>query len=80
MEENVQFVKRLVIYYLCRVAGAGYTGARCEVNINECEEDRNVCGHGVCYDTYGSFVCACQPGYTGERCHKVSGAPRGAGG
>lgn len=43
-------------------------GARCEVNVNECAEERNVCGHGVCYDTYGSFVCACQPGYTGERC------------
>lgn len=50
----------------------GYTGARCELNVNECEEDRNICGHGYCYDTYGGFVCACQPGYTGERCHDVS--------
>lgn len=58
----------------CR--GAGYAGARCEVNVNECEEDRAVCGHGVCYDTYGGFVCACQPGYTGERCHKVRGGAR----
>lgn len=50
---------------------AGYTGARCELNVNECEEDRNICGHGVCYDTYGGYVCACQLGYKGERCNNV---------
>ncbi|CAH2227346.1 jg26179, partial [Pararge aegeria aegeria] len=50
----------------------GYTGARCETNVDECEEERGICGHGACYDTYGGFVCACLPGYTGERCHKVT--------
>lgn len=63
---------------------AGYTGARCEINVNECEEDRNICGHGVCYDTYGSYVCACQLGYKGDRCNNVrnyaasDGSNRGA--
>ncbi|XP_037300555.1 protein crumbs [Manduca sexta] len=69
--------------FTCDCSGTGYMGARCEMNVNECEEDRNICGHGVCYDTYGSFVCACQPGYTGERCHRMSACasgPCGAGG
>ncbi|CAF4921197.1 unnamed protein product [Pieris macdunnoughi] len=55
----------------------GYTGPRCDININECLEEKSVCGHGVCYDTYGSFVCACLPGYTGDRCQKMSACASG---
>ncbi|XP_050663637.1 protein crumbs-like [Leptidea sinapis] len=69
--------------YTCDCTGTGYRGARCELNVNECEQEGAVCGHGVCYDTYGSFVCACLPGYTGERCHQMSACasgPCGAGG
>nr|XP_032511567.1 protein crumbs-like [Danaus plexippus plexippus] len=69
--------------YTCDCSGTGYTGPRCEANVNECEEERGVCGHGACYDTYGGFVCACLPGFTGERCHKMSACasgPCGAGG
>nr|XP_049698738.1 protein crumbs [Helicoverpa armigera] len=68
--------------FTCDCTGTGYTGARCELNVNECEE-RGVCGHGVCYDTYGGFVCACQLGYAGARCGDVSACasgPCGAGG
>ncbi|KAI5637366.1 EGF-like domain-containing protein [Phthorimaea operculella] len=69
--------------FTCDCSRTGYTGARCEVNVNECEEDKNICGHGACYDTYGSYVCACQPGYTGDNCQTMSAcasAPCGAGG
>ncbi|KAL4721378.1 hypothetical protein ACJJTC_005184, partial [Scirpophaga incertulas] len=59
-------------HLLCDCTGTGYTGARCEVNVNECLQQRGVCGHGLCYDTYGGFVCACLAGYTGERCDTVS--------
>lgn len=51
----------------------GYTGARCEININECEIQPGPClNHGVCFDTYGGYVCHCQPGYTGNNCQLVS--------
>ncbi|XP_060810667.1 protein crumbs [Amyelois transitella] len=69
--------------YTCDCSNTGYTGARCETNINECENERAICGHGACYDTYGGYVCACQPGYTGEHCHRMSACasgPCGAGG
>ncbi|KAG7303794.1 hypothetical protein JYU34_010690 [Plutella xylostella] len=68
--------------YTCDCSGTGYTGPRCNVNVNECEQ-RGVCGHGVCYDTHGSFVCACRVPYTGPTCQTVSGCasgPCGAGG
>ncbi|XP_063373745.1 protein crumbs [Cydia amplana] len=62
--------------FTCDCAGTGYTGPRCESNVNECLEERDICGHnGLCYDTYGGFVCVCQPGYTGERCHRMTPSP-----
>ncbi|CAG5034752.1 unnamed protein product [Parnassius apollo] len=69
--------------YTCDCTHTGYTGPRCSVNVNECEEDRLVCGHGACYDTYGGYVCACLPGYTGDHCQQMSACasgPCGAGG
>ncbi|CAH2068094.1 unnamed protein product, partial [Iphiclides podalirius] len=69
--------------YTCDCAGTGYSGPRCEANVNECAGERAVCGHGVCYDTYGGYVCACLPGYTGDQCQKMSACasgPCGAGG
>ncbi|XP_013166449.1 PREDICTED: protein crumbs, partial [Papilio xuthus] len=69
--------------FTCDCSGTGYGGPRCDVNVNECEEERGVCGHGVCYDTYGGYVCACLPGYTGDQCQKMSACasgPCGAGG
>ncbi|VVC87020.1 unnamed protein product [Leptidea sinapis] len=51
--------------YTCDCTGTGYRGARCELNVNECEQEGAVCGHGVCYDTYGSFMSACASGPCG---------------
>ena len=47
----------------------GFTGARCENNINEC--DSSPClNDGTCLDERGYFRCVCMPGYAGNRCQK----------
>lgn len=33
------------------------------VDINECEDDIEVCTH-ECHNTKGSYVCKCGPGFT----------------
>ena len=39
----------------------GFTGPRCEININECES--NPCqNEGTCIDERGGFRCICMPG------------------
>lgn len=45
---------------------AGFTGAHCEIDIDECDPD--PCHYGTCKDSIASFTCLCQPGYTGHRC------------
>lgn len=45
---------------------AGFTGAHCEIDINECDPD--PCHYGTCKDNIAAFTCLCQPGYTGHRC------------
>lgn len=37
----------------------GYTGLLCEVNINECETIKGICGRGICIDTLGKYRCEC---------------------
>ncbi|KAI7805359.1 putative protein eyes shut-like protein [Triplophysa rosa] len=46
----------------------GFTGPRCEINIDECSS--NPCLHGFCYDVVGGFYCLCNPGYAGMRCEQ----------
>ncbi|XP_051773782.1 protein eyes shut homolog [Ctenopharyngodon idella] len=46
----------------------GFTGARCEINIDECSS--NPCLHGFCYDAVDGFYCLCNPGYAGMRCEQ----------
>ncbi|XP_064402095.1 neurogenic locus notch homolog protein 1-like isoform X3 [Halichondria panicea] len=54
--------------YTC-VCNAGYTGADCEDDIDECLLMERVCsGHGNCSHGIASFTCSCDPGYTGQRC------------
>lgn len=52
----------------CRV---GFTGQRCEININDCAS--NPCANGgTCYDRINDFVCSCAPGYEGRNCDRPS--------
>ncbi|CAN9509297.1 unnamed protein product [Ophioblennius macclurei] len=59
----------------CEEVGAGYvctcmpgfTGAKCEVDVDEC--DSAPCQNGaLCQDGMGDFLCRCKPGFLGSLC------------
>lgn len=46
---------------------AGFTGRRCQINVNECAS--NPCQNGgVCEDQINGFICRCPSGYIGTHC------------
>lgn len=48
---------------------SGFTGLRCEINIDECA--RNPCANGsTCIDRISDYTCTCAPGFTGRHCDK----------
>ena len=47
----LKILLNMVIYYDCT-----------HLDINECLNDTHLCEHN-CYNTNGSYVCDCQPGY-----------------
>ncbi|XP_058886297.1 sushi, von Willebrand factor type A, EGF and pentraxin domain-containing protein 1 isoform X1 [Acipenser ruthenus] len=52
--------------YVC-LCPSGFTGPRCESDIDECGSA--PCQNGAaCKDGVGEFVCQCQPGYVGMLC------------
>ena len=48
----------------------GWTGTRCNIDINECRAEKRVCGEnkGKCINLIGSFKCDCYSGFSGENC------------
>lgn len=40
----------------------GFTGETCADDVNECELRLDGCDH-ICVNTFGSYACACDPGY-----------------
>ena len=65
----VEAVLNGVDSYTCECT-TGYTGERCETNIDGCES--MPCEHGgSCIDGVDSYTCECTTGYTGERCETI---------
>ena len=58
---------------------AGYTGANCTSDINECESLPNCEGGGNCMNTIGSFSCMCPNQCTGD-CNACCSSPCEKGG
>lgn len=59
---------------ICWCTG-GYTGATCQLDINECERG-DACGPGsTCVNFQGGFRCLCPANATGMRCNRVLATP-----
>ena len=52
--------------YTC-ICQPGWDGDRCEVNIDECEDDPCL-NEGHCMDLVGDFMCVCPITWTGPLC------------
>lgn len=47
---------------------AGWKGARCELDVDECAEGLVSCGPGECRNLDGSYKCLCTAGFCGVEC------------
>ncbi|KAG1689633.1 Neurogenic locus Notch protein [Nymphon striatum] len=57
----------------------GYSASLCEIEVpNSCESNPCQNGgtapvfHGSCINTFGSYRCACEQGYTGQHCETLA--------
>uniref|UniRef100_A0A1I8FNQ7 Notch receptor 3 n=1 Tax=Macrostomum lignano TaxID=282301 RepID=A0A1I8FNQ7_9PLAT len=52
----------------------GFTGSRCQIDVNECEQFGGAClNGGECVDEPGGFRCTCKPGFQGPYCQGDTG-------
>ena len=55
--------------FKCNCEDTGYTGTRCEVDVNECETVKPCLNGGKCSNLIGNFTCNCTgTGFTGAIC------------
>lgn len=48
----------------------GYKGTRCEIDVNECEDQTANCGdRGTCKNENGTYRCECLADVCGYNCH-----------
>lgn len=57
----------------------GWASRSISADIDECVLGIGSCGsNGVCLDTFGSYTCVCDPGYTGNGTECISKFPFGS--
>lgn len=58
-------------HYICRCT-AGFHGANCKQDVNECNISPSVCKNGgSCTNEVGTYQCSCKPAYTGQNCEHL---------
>lgn len=53
--------------FSCRCL-AGFTGQKCETDVNECDIPGQCQHGGTCLNLLGSYQCQCPQGFTGQHC------------
>ncbi|CAD5124766.1 DgyrCDS13030 [Dimorphilus gyrociliatus] len=67
--ENCAFICRCKNAQDCNVVTGcsdcppGYTGGSCDQDIDECANNKFICGNGNCNNLNGTYECICNPGY-----------------
>jgi len=57
--------------FVCNCNNTGYTGQKCDKDVDECKEDNGLCNHGECKNLPGAYECKCKKGYTGDHCKQA---------
>ena len=54
--------------YVCECpSGYEFKDGSCK-NIDECDEDEDICNNGECTDYDGGYYCTCDDGWDGKNC------------
>ena len=54
-------------YLSIKILSSGWTGARCQVNVDECLSEPCL-NNGTCQDGVDGYTCLCPPGFRGPQC------------